>query len=105
MDKKEETIKFREEVINGKKVKVQIIPFGMSGVSHPVDLTDFEDEEESPKYAKILNSKELSREYFDYLDEGIEPDADEIRDIKESVERKYRAGLFDETDPLELDLL
>lgn len=88
----EETV----EVIGGREVKVQKIPAGMPGPNGAFASSYFEEDEDDSYDA--LESKEAFKEYEDYVNEGTEPDDDEVRGIKEEIEKEMSLDLL---DPLE----
>lgn len=87
-----EIIETRIEVINGKKVEVQIIPAGISGVNGVLTTSYFEEEED---FTIPVNDLAMEREVTEYLDEGIEPDSDEALAVKQDIEREQSVRLLD----------
>jgi len=85
-------IRVKREVINGKEVKVQVIPAGMSGPNTPKIKTDNEfvedyyEEDDDSAISVIKKDRKLLKEYNEYMEEGEYPESDEVRTVKEQVE-------------------
>lgn len=93
-------IELKEETINGQKIKIQVIPSGMCGPNGPIltsnDVFDNSEEDKDNIYNKISKNESLLKEYTDYVNEGIEPDSDEINEIKDKIEKSYVCQELDE---------
>jgi len=89
-------IETKEVERNGKKVKIQVIPTGMSGPNVTVvpgeEVFNTEDNEEDD-YTKITKDENLLKEFNEYVNEGVDPDSDEVRTIKDKIEKDH---LFEE---------
>ena len=89
--------------INGKKVEMQRIPAGMSGPNGPCHVNTRYEEDDSLTELGIKGDPALVRELDEYMEEGIEPDSDEVRAIKEEIEKEHFGELLEvvEDDDLE----
>ena len=67
------------EMVTGKKIKVQHIPFGMSGATEPIE--DQPEEEEVKTSLTRRKREELERDFQIYADTG-ETDSAYIEDYK-----------------------
>lgn len=82
------------EIINGQEIQVQKIPCGMSGPNGPVSST-YEETEDDYAY-DFSGDPALERELESYMNEGEEPDSDEIRAIKEEIEKEQFDDILEE---------
>lgn len=83
--------------IDGKKIKFEKIPTGMNGPNGPISTPI--DQEEEEDFTKIFaDNPGLYKEYTEYVDEGEEPDSDEVRAIKEEIEKDQTEGILDTID-------
>lgn len=83
--------------IGGTKIKHEKIPAGMNGPAGPVPHLSFSDDEEV-YIEDFLNDPKLQKDYNEYVDESVEPDSDEVRAIKEEIEREQAEGILDVID-------
>jgi len=95
-------IERKKETINGKEVEVQLIPQGMSGANGRFISSTLESDSDYEALVIPENSS-LQKEYSEYLDEGIEPDSDEIRAIKEVIEKEHTGELLDSLEIEDID--
>ena len=82
---------------DGVEYEIEVIPTGMSGANVTLPYTKEYDDEDEGNAGEISNiNKENIKEYTDYINEGLDPDSDEIREIKNKIERDHSYQLLDE---------
>jgi len=82
----------KKEIIWGQEVDVEVIPEGVSGLKNKV-LSDFYIEQNDYDEESPIDYDE--KDYINYIEEGIDPDLDEVRDFKDEIERGHAGLLFD----------
>ena len=80
--------------VNGQKVRYEKIPKGMNGPNGPISGLSEREEDDDLKGLFLSNDKAY-KEYSEYVDEGVEPDSDEVRAIKEEIEREQAEEILD----------
>jgi Ribonuclease G/E len=93
-------IKVEEIEINGKKIPIQKIPAGMHGPNGGI-ISDYEDSYSEEDYEEFTaEDPSVFKEYSEYLDDGADPDSDEVRAYKDDLELKEvkSAKLLDSLD-------
>lgn len=79
-------IKVEEVEIDGKKIPIQRIPAGMHGPNGGI-ISDHEvDDSEEDFEDFISDDPSVYKEYIDYVEEGADPDSDEVRAYKDTIE-------------------
>lgn len=93
--------------VGGKKIPFQRIPAGMNGPNGPIMVPGNLDNEETEvsETERITGDKDLAKELEYYVNEGLEPDSDEVRAIKEEIEREHSEELLElvDTDETEVE--
>ncbi len=83
-------------IIDGKEVPYQRIPAGMHGPNGAIPYTNYnEDEDEIEITIDTQKDPVTEKEFLEYMEEGIDPDSDEIRTIKEQIEKEHCEELLD----------
>jgi len=88
-------IETKTTTIDGQEVLVQKIPAGMSGPNGPCHANSRYEEEDDSADLGIKDDPILAKELDEYMEEGIEPDSDEIRAIKEEIEKEHFGELLE----------
>lgn len=72
--------------INGKKVPIQRIPAGMHGPNGPIS-TSYDDSFSEEDYEDFTaDDPQIYKEYREYMEDGVDPDCDEVRQYKDDIE-------------------
>ena len=97
-------IKYRKEIINGEEVVIQMVPVGMRGPGkrklNPRSGKD-SGEDKVEESGTVNSDPRLYKEYQEYMEEGMDPDSDEIRRIKDKIESDQSYDLLDEAEDFE----
>lgn len=80
-----------------RRVTIEVVPPGMSGSNAEAKTYDsgIELEDEDTVMKKINSNAILHKEYVEYIEEGIEPDSDDLRNLKEDIEEDLNSDFLD----------
>ena len=77
-----------------REILIGVYPPGVSGSpERKIYSSDFEENEETIM-KRINNDVVFHKEYTEYVEEGIDPDSDELRKLKDDIEEEIIEDLF-----------
>lgn len=82
-------------VVDGKEIPFYRIPTGMHGPNGAIPYMNYDEQEDDQIDLDFSKEPTLRKEFSEYMEEGLDPDSDEIRTIKEQIEKEHCGELLD----------